>query len=68
VNSQLRSLERNLSRNLKNLEYLVINKNGDVTKTNSENSLQVFFLENNTEELEKLQDTYGFYIVLQFDE
>ncbi len=68
VNSKIGSWERNLSRNLKNLEYLVSNKNGDVTKTNSESSLQALLLENNTEELEKLQDTYGFYIVLQFDE
>ncbi|NFI61384.1 sensor histidine kinase, partial [Clostridium botulinum] len=67
-NSQLRSWEGNLSRNLKNLEYLVINKNGDITKTNSENSLQSLMLEDNANELQNLQDIYGFYVVMQFDE
>ncbi len=67
-NSQLRSWEGNLARNLKNLEYLVINKNGDITKTNSENSLQSLILGDNTEELKNLQDIYGFYMVMQFDE
>lgn len=67
-NSNLNSWEDTLTRHLKNLDYLVINKNKDVSKTNSENYLQSLITADNVSEIEKLQDIYGFYVVMEFNE
>ncbi|AOR23572.1 sensor histidine kinase [Clostridium taeniosporum] len=68
VNSEIGVWEENLSRNFKNLDYLVSNKNGDIIKTNNENPLQELVSQSNSEELKKLQDIYAFYMVAQFNE
>ncbi|SHH99261.1 Histidine kinase-, DNA gyrase B-, and HSP90-like ATPase [Clostridium collagenovorans DSM 3089] len=60
--------EKRLENALRNLEYYVINKNSKASDTNSKNQLWDLINEDNKDSVQKLNEIYDFYVVIDYDE
>lgn len=70
INQELEYWEEDLNYNLKNLDYLVIDKNGNALKTNSDNNLNALVGDSTVEKdnINNLNEIYAWYMVVHFDE
>ena len=70
INQELEDWEEDLNYNLKNLDYLVIDKDGNALKTNSDNNLNALVGDSTVEKdnINNLNEIYAWYMVVHFDE
>lgn len=70
INQELGDWEDELNYNLKNLDYLVIDKDGNALKTNSDNNLNALVRDSSVEKVDinNLKEIYAWYMVVHFDE
>lgn len=70
INEELSRWEEDLNYNLKNLDYLVIDKDGNILKTNSDNNLNALVGDRAVEKdgVNNLNEIYAWYMVVHFDE
>ena len=67
LESNYSHIKSDINHNLKNLDYVVLGKDGNVLLSNKENELKDAAL-NSGENLEKLKEIYGFYVAVKYDE
>ncbi len=69
LNSELSNWNRILKRDLKNLDYYIIDKQSKVSSTNTDKNLGALISnETNKDLLNDLESYYGYYMVIDFDE
>lgn len=70
INQELEDWEEDLNYNLKNLDYLVIDRDGNALKTNSDNNLNALVGDSTVEKdnINNLNEIYAWYMVVHFDE
>ena len=69
LNSELSNWNRILKRDLKNLDYYIVDKQSKVSSTNTDKNLNSLISnETNKDLLNDLESYYGYYMVIDFDE
>ncbi|GAA0076373.1 sensor histidine kinase [Clostridium sp. CTA-5] len=68
INSELGSWDEYLNEALKNLDYLVLDKEENIIRTNTKNDLTILLNENlKNDDIKALENKYDFYIIIQFN-
>lgn len=68
INKEIINWERTLKNDYRNLEYLVVDSESNISTTNTEEDFSILLKEENQEATDLLKDKYAFYMVVNLNE